>query len=177
MIKKIDNYFKLDTRNTSYIFEINGAGIAEHLYYGPYIDTQDVAFLRQKREFEPGSTLLMDVDYLGFSLEDALLEMSSCGKGDIREPLLEVTHADGSITSDFRFESFVIDREKKPLETLPASYDDLGEVEHLLAQPLEVGKTVCGEIDWARRFDLMQQHSGEHIVSGIICGSFGCDNV
>lgn len=58
-----------------------------------------------------------------------------------------------------------------------AVHERCGEVEHLLAQPLEVGKTVCGEIDWTRRFDLMQQHSGEHIVSGMICGSFGCDNV
>ena len=34
-----------------------------------------------------------------------------------------------------------------------------------------------GAIDWARRFDFMQQHSGEHIVSGILCGIFHCDNV
>lgn len=132
MIQKIDNYFKLDTCNTSYLFEVNGAGIVEHLYYGSYIATRDVDFLRQKREFEPGSTLLMQKDYLGFSLEDALLEMSSYGKGDIREPLLEITHADGSITSDFRYAGYTIDREKKPLATLPASYDDLGEAEHLL---------------------------------------------
>ena len=52
-----------------------------------------------------------------------------------------------------------------------------GEVVHLCDKPLAVGETVTGEIDWARRFDLMQQHSGEHIVSGIICGKFGCDNV
>ncbi|MBR5260928.1 MAG: alpha-galactosidase [Oscillospiraceae bacterium] len=132
MIQKIDNYFKLDTGNTSYLFEINRAGIAEHLYYGSYIETRDVDFLRQKREFEPGCTLLMQRDYPGFSLEDAMLEMSSYGKGDIREPLLEITHADGSITSDFRFASYAIDKEKKPLATLPASYDDMGEAEHLL---------------------------------------------
>ncbi len=52
-----------------------------------------------------------------------------------------------------------------------------GEVEHLVSAPLDVGTTVTGEIDWARRFDLMQQHSGEHIVSGLICARFGCDNV
>lgn len=52
-----------------------------------------------------------------------------------------------------------------------------GEVVHLCDKPLAVGSEVRGEIDWARRFDLMQQHSGEHIVSGIICGEFGCDNV
>jgi len=39
------------------------------------------------------------------------------------------------------------------------------------------GTAVTGRIDWARRFDHMQQHSGEHIVSGMICRRFGCDNV
>ena len=52
-----------------------------------------------------------------------------------------------------------------------------GELVHLCASPLAPGAEVSGEIDWARRFDLMQQHSGEHIVSGLICKSFGCDNV
>ncbi|MBE6914912.1 MAG: alanyl-tRNA editing protein [Ruminococcaceae bacterium] len=52
-----------------------------------------------------------------------------------------------------------------------------GEIVHYCAAPLEVGAEVGGEIDWARRFDLMQQHSGEHIVSGLICARFGCDNV
>ncbi len=42
---------------------------------------------------------------------------------------------------------------------------------------VEIGKTVTGSIDWARRFDHMQQHSGEHICSGLICERFHCDNV
>ena len=48
---------------------------------------------------------------------------------------------------------------------------------HLCDCPLEVGTSVAGCIDWPRRFDLMQQHSGEHIVSGIICSRFGLHNV
>ena len=52
-----------------------------------------------------------------------------------------------------------------------------GEVVHICDKPLTVGETVQGRIDFERRFDLMQQHSGEHIVSGIICGKFACDNV
>ena len=48
---------------------------------------------------------------------------------------------------------------------------------HLCAQALEPGSTVEGEIDWHRRFDLMQQHSGEHIVSGLAHQKFGCENV
>ena len=52
-----------------------------------------------------------------------------------------------------------------------------GEVWHTTDQPLEEGSRVRGVIDWDRRFDLMQQHSGEHLVSGVIHGHYGYDNV
>ena len=42
---------------------------------------------------------------------------------------------------------------------------------------LKEGARIHGIIDWDRRFDHMQQHSGEHIVSGMICREFHCDNV
>ena len=52
-----------------------------------------------------------------------------------------------------------------------------GEVLHFCDGKVDIGSVVQGTIDWERRFDFMQQHSGEHIVSGILCGKFGCDNV
>ncbi len=52
-----------------------------------------------------------------------------------------------------------------------------GEIVHLCDGAFEPGETVRGAIDWARRFDHMQQHSGEHICSGLICARWGCDNV
>ena len=52
-----------------------------------------------------------------------------------------------------------------------------GEVIHFCDGPLEVGAVVEGRIDWARRFSLMQQHSGEHILSGLIHAAYGYDNV
>ena len=52
-----------------------------------------------------------------------------------------------------------------------------GEIWHTVAAPIEVGEAVHGQIDWERRFDLMQQHSGEHIISGILHEMTGCDNV
>lgn len=52
-----------------------------------------------------------------------------------------------------------------------------GVVLHNVHSAVEIGKTVTGVIDWARRFDHMQQHSGEHICSGLICGRCHCDNV
>ena len=48
---------------------------------------------------------------------------------------------------------------------------------HRMATPLTVGETVQGRIDYAHRFDLMQQHTGEHIVSGIINSRYGWHNV
>ena len=52
-----------------------------------------------------------------------------------------------------------------------------GVVFHTCDGPVETGSSVEGAIDWARRFDHMQQHSGEHICSGMICARFHCDNV
>lgn len=48
---------------------------------------------------------------------------------------------------------------------------------HRCTAALPVGADVTGEIDWARRLDLMQQHSGEHLVSGLIHARFGYENV
>lgn len=51
------------------------------------------------------------------------------------------------------------------------------EILHLCDAPLAVGSTVTGVIDWQRRFDHMQQHSGEHLVMGQVYGKFGYHNV
>ena len=56
-------------------------------------------------------------------------------------------------------------------------HEKAGVITHKCVSALTVGETVHGRIDWARRFDHMQQHSGEHICSGLICARYGCDNV
>ncbi len=50
------------------------------------------------------------------------------------------------------------------------------DVVHLCREPLAAGQPVQGEIDWVRRFDLMQQHTGEHLLSGLIHDRFGYHN-
>ena len=52
-----------------------------------------------------------------------------------------------------------------------------GEIIHYTKEAIEAGSDVTGKIDWDRRFDLMQQHSGEHIVSGLVHEAYGYDNV
>lgn len=52
-----------------------------------------------------------------------------------------------------------------------------GEIWHIAEGPIEPGRKVAGEIDWDERFMKMQQHSGEHIVSGLVHARFGYNNV
>lgn len=52
-----------------------------------------------------------------------------------------------------------------------------GEILHYCKGAVEIGKGVKAKVDMERRHRLMQQHSGEHIVSGLIHKHFGYDNV
>lgn len=52
-----------------------------------------------------------------------------------------------------------------------------GEVVHFCDAPLPVGESVEGRLDFEQRLRRMQNHSGEHIVSGLVHGRFGFDNV
>lgn len=52
-----------------------------------------------------------------------------------------------------------------------------GVIYHETKAPLEVGTKVAGKIDFAIRFDKMQQHTGEHILSGIVCSTYNYNNV
>ena len=52
-----------------------------------------------------------------------------------------------------------------------------GAILHRTDGPLEPGQTVEGALDWPERFRKMQNHTGEHIVSGLIHGTYGLENV
>ena len=48
---------------------------------------------------------------------------------------------------------------------------------HYTDRPVPAGSRVRGTIDWDRRFCMMQEHSGEHILSGLLHRKFGFENV
>ena len=52
-----------------------------------------------------------------------------------------------------------------------------GEIWHTVESPIPQGTAVQGEVDWQRRLDLMQQHTGEHILSGLLHSMFSTENV
>ncbi|MCC6093928.1 MAG: alpha-galactosidase [Eubacterium sp.] len=143
MIRRSKHVFVLSTPGTTYMFQVLPSGHLEHLYYGTSLGDfrgksddeilQDAACLEEKRAFPAGNMISYDQKHPELTLEDLCLEMSSYGKGDIREPFIEVAHADGSVTSDFLFENAVISADKPAYETLPGSYfgSDDGEKKEL----------------------------------------------
>ena len=131
MITINNNMYVLDTDNTSYVFAMLGSGQLEHLYYGRKLHANE-AVMTEKHTFIPGNTNVYNKDYSSYSLEDVCLEMSSLGKGDIREPFIEVKYPNGSSTTDMVFDRAEIIQGKEEYDTLPGSYDDNGDVEQLV---------------------------------------------
>lgn len=127
MIRRVKNTFFLETENTSYIFGIMESGQPEHMYYGKRIRLDDsvldrigdevIRSMTEKRTTIPGNSISYSKEFPKVILEDTCLEFSSYGKGDIREPFVELTFEDGSRTCDFLFEDAVITDGLLPMES------------------------------------------------------------
>ena len=147
MIRNEKEFFILDTAHTTYCFRVIKTGQLEHLYYGRKIrifNEEDMNGLVEEHAFAPGNMNVYNQENKEFSLEDMRLEMSVYGKGDIREPFIEVIHADGSYTSDFIFEKAEIKKGKDEPNELPSSYDESGNVEQLciILKDIQYGLTL-----------------------------------
>lgn len=57
------------------------------------------------------------------------------------------------------------------IENVSRTHD--GSVVHWVRTPFAVGDLVDVEVDWSRRFDNMQKHSSQHVLSGIAEGFYG----
>ena len=59
-----------------------------------------------------------------------------------------------------------------------AVYQENGLIYHVIASEIDdAGEGVIGQIDWKRRYAFMQNHTGEHILSGLAKTHFGATNV
>ena len=134
MIRRLENGFILDTEGTTYAFRVMPTGHLEHLYYGEKIEVGTAAELDaliEKRAFEPGNAIRYHKKEETVVFEDTCLEVSAPGHGDLREPFVELVHADGGRTSDFTFKDAEITDGAKPSETLPFSYSEDGSAQTL----------------------------------------------
>ncbi len=176
IIKQAENFI-LSTARTSYVLGVNKEGVLEHMHYGgrvsePKRDDDDTfRCMQEKVSHMKGNTICYTKDSL-FQPEDQLLEISSLGKGDYREPFIVIEYADGSRTSDFvYFESHVL---KAPvfMKTLPSSYPEKeGDSETLLITLkeketdvyLDLYYTVYKECDVITRRAVVRNSSKEKI--------------
>lgn len=104
-----DKTFYLETNQTSYIFRINEYNHVEHIYYGSKISPlENIDQLISKYQFELGSATSYKKEAKGYMLNHTLLEISTFGKGDYREPTLHIELPNGSRTLDFTYQSHQI---------------------------------------------------------------------
>ena len=153
MIRHIyENAWVLDTPKTTYAFRVLPTGQLEHLYYGRRIGITEgkgaLDALIEKHAFAPGNTCIYDSDHPEYSLEDMRLEMSSYGKGDLRDPFIDMGFPDGSSTCDFVFEKYVIDDKEPFSDTLPVSYSESGKCEHLCVTLVEKTNHIILELHY-----------------------------
>ena len=65
-----------------------------------------------------------------------------------------------------------------PSRVIDVVDDERGDVVHVVEGPaMEPGATVGGVVDWPRRFDHMQQHTGQHVLSAAFVRLFGVKTV
>lgn len=140
--------FILSTQNTSYVFGVNKEGMLEHMHYGAKVSApeseKDDTFraLSEKVSHMKGNTIVYSEGSL-LQPEDMLLEMSSTGKGDFRDPFIELEYADGSRTSDFLYKSHEILRIPVYAKGLPCAIgDEEGSMEQLVVTLKEKNKPV-----------------------------------
>ena len=149
MIRKEKDYFILDTDHTTYCFRVLPTGQLEHLYYGRKLHIEDEADMQplvEKHVFAPGNVILYNEEQKAYSLEDMRLEMSAYGKGDIREPFVEVVNANGSNTIDFVYKEAEITKGKEAFAELPGSYGSEEEVEQLCIRLADEGNELALEL-------------------------------
>ncbi len=170
MIREEKGVFVLDTEHTTYAFRIMESGHPEHLYYGRKLHVCPEA-MQEKHTFAPGTTSLYSAQFKNFSPEDVAFEMSSVGKGDLREPFIEMIHKDGSRTSDFLYERYEIGTGVIAKRSLPGAVDDHEEAMYLriflrdaqYQQELELRYTVFPSCDVITRSAVLVNQSEEEV--------------
>ena len=138
------------------MFRRTETGHLEHLHYGASLfSTQKYEEMKMSQEllekeglaiektagaiapkhyFCGGNMNYYSDEHENVALEMLGLEVSTFGKGDIREPMVELYYPDGNTTVDFLCYDYEVRKEKRALETLPSSYDDTNEAEQLVVR-------------------------------------------
>lgn len=153
-----EGYFVLNSRNTTYSFHVLPTGHLEHLYYGAFLEAKISQSTRQalseKTAFLGGNLIAYSEETPALGLELLRQEISSSGKGDVREPFMELVYADGSATSDFVYQSYEIFSGKPSLEELPSAYGSEAEVTTLKLTLVDRNSPLILELNYHVFYDV-----------------------
>ncbi|MDE6595273.1 MAG: alpha-galactosidase, partial [Oscillospiraceae bacterium] len=121
--------FKLDAKDTSYVFGVIDEGFLVHGYFGKKIEDSDLTYLLRLEEnpWVP-KTNMRD---MGTFMDMTAFEYPCHGRGDYREPCLMVEDGEGMTTTDLRYVSHKTYKGKPALEGLPATFANENEAETL----------------------------------------------
>ncbi|MDD4584377.1 MAG: alpha-galactosidase [Bacilli bacterium] len=123
-VNDLTKEFHLQSLSTSYIFKVHESGHLIHLYYGDRLeDCSNFSFLYKNYSCETGSTVMYKKD-LNYSMAHHLYEFPFYGKGDFREPAIDILLDDGSKMFDLKYDSYEIIDSKYEINGLPFSIGD-----------------------------------------------------
>ena len=124
MITCKETVFHLETRKTSYVLRVNEIDHVINEYYGARLQNlDDINAIEEKWPYAYGSSVIYDENkHRALSLDLLSLEVSAIGKGDYREPSVQIRSVDGYVF-DFTYKRHEIRESVKPLEGLPSPRD------------------------------------------------------
>ena len=107
MIKIQDNYFKIDTPNSTYLFKVNPIGTLENIYYGKRIeDASDYKFLEEQNLYGAGVQDVSEDGQYQIYNDTASSEFSNRFRGDHREVFIELSSLNEDRECEFLFDHY-----------------------------------------------------------------------
>ena len=73
--------------------------------------------------------------------------------------------------------TLILEDTKEEIKLIDGIYIDSDNIKYKVDKPVTPGSTICCHLDWDKRFARMQNHSGEHILTGLIHNTYGYNNV
>ena len=162
----------LNTRNSSYIMDVLPTGELQNLHYGKRLRCMEDYYPLQPKNHVPyGSMVYTDPLNPNIGLDDQCLEYSGLGRGDFREPAIELTFSDGSITTNFTYKSHKSYKGRIGISGLPSALGGENDCETTEIELCDNDKgliltlfyCVYEEFDVITRFASLKNNSGSHV--------------
>lgn len=118
--------FHLSNSKISYVLGVEDHNVLAHYYFGKKVNdySGSLKYPRLDRSFSPNFSDATDRNY---SLNTLPQEFPSFGAGDFREPAISVQQTNGSMITDFEYQSYQITDGKDALPELPSTHADQSE--------------------------------------------------